>query len=84
MQSGVRDEYRGRVFGAVGTTQSLLRLVGLLIAGALGGRVSPILLLDLFQGGSYLLASLVALLTLSATTMQTLGHSQPHVAVDLD
>jgi MFS family permease len=84
MQSGVRDEYRGRVFGAVGTTQSLLRLVGLLIAGALGGRVSPILLLDLFQGGSYLLVGLVALLTLSRTTTRMLGRSQPHVAVDLD
>lgn len=65
LQRGVRNEYRGRVFGALGTTQSLLRLAGLLVAGVLGSLLSPIVLLDLFQSGSYILAGLIALLAFS-------------------
>lgn len=84
MQTGVQDEYRGRVFGAIGTTQSLLSLLGLLVAGMLGGLVSPILLLDLFQGGSYVFAGLVAIVALSGTTLQVLRHPQPQVSVDVD
>ncbi len=81
MQSGIKDEYRGRVFGAIGTTQSLFRLGGLLVAGALGGVLSPILLLDLFQGGSYLLAGLIAIVVLSGPATQALRNSQPQASV---
>lgn len=61
LQRGVEDEYRGRVFGAMNTTQGLLQLVGTLIAGAAGAIVSPIVLLNVFQGGSYLVAGSVVL-----------------------
>jgi MFS family permease len=84
LQSSVKDEFRGRIFGAVGTTSSLLRLLGLLLAGTLGGLVSPILLLDLFQGGAYLIAGLIALLALSGTTFQVVRRAQPQVSVDLE
>ncbi|MBA3944686.1 MAG: MFS transporter, partial [Herpetosiphonaceae bacterium] len=84
MQSGVKDEYRGRIFGAIGTTQSLFRLGGLLVAGALGGVLSPILLLDLFQGGSYLLAGLIAILALSGPVAQVLRKSQSQASINPD
>ncbi len=60
IQQAVRDAYRGRVFGLMGTTSSLLRLAGTLIAGALGGALGPIMLLNI-QGGSYIAVGLVAL-----------------------
>jgi Na+/melibiose symporter-like transporter len=39
VQRGVRDEYRGRVFGALGATASLLSLAGAMVGGALGAVV---------------------------------------------
>lgn len=63
LQSGVRDEYRGRVFAALGTTGALLMLVGTTTAGAIEGVAGPITLLNI-QGGAYVLAGLFALLTL--------------------
>ena len=62
----------------------MLGLLGLLVAGILGSLVSPILLLDVFQGGSYIFAGLVAIFALSGTTLQVLRHPQPQVAVDVD
>lgn len=45
IQAGVADRYRGRVFGAFMTSGALMRLVGTLLAGALGDvlGVVPIL-----------------------------------------
>lgn len=63
MQQSVRDAYRGRVFGIRGTIAALLQLAGTIIAGVLGGVVSPILLLNI-QGGSYVVMGLLALLIL--------------------
>jgi MFS family permease len=63
MQQSVRDAYRGRVFGIRGTISALLQLAGTIIAGVLGGVVSPILLLNI-QGGSYVVMGLLALLIL--------------------
>ncbi len=65
LQSIVRDDYLGRVFGVMGTTSALLRLVGTLIAGALGGVLGPVVLLNI-QGGSYVLMGLLALIMLPA------------------
>ncbi len=66
LQTAVRDDYRGRVFGALGTTQSLIGLVALGIAGVLGDRLNPILLLVAFQGGSYVVFGLIAIVFLTA------------------
>ena len=61
LQTSVDDAYRGRVFGAVFTTMAVLRLASTLIAGVLGGFVSPIPLLIVMQGGSYVLLGILAL-----------------------
>jgi MFS family permease len=63
LQRAVRDEYRGRVFGIMGTTSALLQLAGTVIAGVLGGVLGPIVLLNI-QGGSYVLMGLLALVVL--------------------
>jgi MFS family permease len=63
LQQTVQDAYRGRVFGIRGTIAALLQLVGTLIAGALGGVVGPIVLLNI-QGGSYVLMGVLALVIL--------------------
>lgn len=61
LQTSVDDAYRGRVFGAVFTTMAILRLASTLVAGVLGGIVSPIPLLIAMQSGSYVLLGIVAL-----------------------
>jgi MFS family permease len=60
LQQAVRDAYRGRVFGLMGTIYALMQLAGTLIAGALGGLLGPIVLLTI-QGGSYVAMGLLAL-----------------------
>lgn len=70
LQSVVRDDYRGRVFGLMGTTSGLLRLAGTLIAGVLGGTLGSIILLNI-QGGSYVVMGLVALVVLPQVLPQT-------------
>jgi MFS family permease len=64
LQTSADDEFRGRIFGTLNTTSALLRLVGTLLAGFLGAVLGPILMLDVMQGGSYLLAGVLALLLL--------------------
>lgn len=80
VQRGVRDEYRGRVFGVLGTTQSLLRLVGLFTAGVLGGLVNPMLLLAAFQGGSYVVVGLIGLAAFSTASLRPSASSAPQAA----
>jgi MFS family permease len=75
LQVAAPEAFRGRVFGALGTTQAVAALIGTLTAGVLGGIVGPIAMLNLFQGGSYLVAGLV-LLALS-TNLAVLVRSQP-------
>lgn len=77
LQQGVPDELRGRVFGALGTTQGMLRLIGLLAAGLLGSLLSPILLLDVFQSGSYILAGLIAAVALSGAVVARVADRSP-------
>ena len=60
LQRGAEDAYRGRVFGALGTTNALLMLAGIAVAGALGDRLGPSLLFGV-AGALYLLAGLAAL-----------------------
>ncbi len=63
LQRSVPDDYRGRVFGLMGTVSALLMLTGTLIAGTLGNAVGPTLLLTI-QGGSYVLMGVLALVLL--------------------
>ena len=70
VQERVSDAYRGRVFGAFGTTSAFAQLAGMAMAGALGDRVGVLPLLD-FQASLYLLAGLLALFLLHRTVTRT-------------
>ena len=52
------------VFGSLGTSSSLLMFVGTLTAGAVGGLLGPIALLN-FQGSAYVIAGVFVLLMLA-------------------
>ena len=64
LQTHVEDAYRGRVFGSLSTSASLLMFVGTLAAGATGDLLGPIALLN-FQGGAYVVAGIFVLLALA-------------------
>jgi MFS family permease len=64
LQTHVEDAYRGRVFGSLGTSASLLMFLGTAFAGATGAVLGPIVLLNL-QGGAYVVAGLFVLLALA-------------------
>ena len=68
LQRGVPDHFRGRVFGAFGTTTSLLVLAGLGAGSVLGERLSVVSVLDL-AGMLFMGAGLVALLLLPTATV---------------
>jgi MFS family permease len=64
MQTNVEDAYLGRVFGSLGTSSSLLMFVGTVTAGAVGGILGPIAMLN-FQGGAFVAAGVFVLLMLA-------------------
>jgi MFS family permease len=80
LQSAVADEYRGRVFGAYGTTIALLALLGATLAGTLGDRVGVVTVLNV-QGVVYVVAGLVVLALLSGRR-QPAPSGQPVAAID--
>jgi len=77
LQTAVVDQYRGRVFGALGTTQALLMLIGTLAAGMLGDRLGVVTMLNI-QGGGYVLAGCAALILLpgAATWATRIGQQE--------
>lgn len=60
LQTSSTDSHRGRLFGALGTTQALSMLAGTLLGGALGDAVGIVLVL-LVQAASYVAAGLLVL-----------------------
>jgi MFS family permease len=64
IQTNVEDDLRGRVFGALGTTQGLMMVFGTAAAGLFGGAISPILFLNVAQGGGYLLVGVLLFVTI--------------------
>jgi len=64
LQTSTANQYLGRVFGALGTTSSLLALIGAGLASVLGDRVGIVPVLNL-QGGGYVLAGGLALVLLA-------------------
>lgn len=60
LQAGTEDRYRGRVFGAFGTSNALVGLVGTGVASVLGDRVGVVSLLNV-SAGLYTLAGMLAL-----------------------
>ncbi len=75
LQSSTEDHYRGRIFGAFGTTQGLLILTGTLLGGALGDALGivPILVV---QGGAYVVAGIIVLMLLACFSFS--GRALPH------
>jgi MFS family permease len=64
LQTSTANQYLGRVFGALGTTGSLLALIGAGIASVLGDRIGIVPVLNL-QGAGYILAGSLALVLLA-------------------
>ena len=64
LQTSAEDRFRGRVFGALGTTQALLMLAGTLLGGALGDAVGVVPVL-VVQGGAYVAAGILVLVLLA-------------------
>jgi len=76
LQQRASDTYRGRVFGALNTTNSVMMLVGMLLASTLGAVVGVVPLLDV-AGMLFFLAALVGLLMLRHARL-----SQPSSATE--
>ena len=74
LQQSVTDRYRGRLYGAYGTTSALTRLSGMGLASIAGDRVGVVPLLTA-AGGLHIAAAVGALVLLRAT-------SPPHTAAD--
>ena len=79
MQDATPDRYRGRVFGAQGTTQSLLMLAGIAIAGTLGEVVGIVTLLSM-DAGLYILAGVAALTLLPRQSTERPVSVEPAVS----
>lgn len=63
LQTLVENRFLGRISGTLFALCSLLALLGTTLAGALGNRLGPVLLLNL-QGSLYCLSGILALFTL--------------------
>ena len=63
LQLLVEDKLRGRIFGTLLAMRSSLALLGMIVAGTLGDRLGPVLLLNA-QGSVYVFSGLLVLLTL--------------------
>jgi MFS family permease len=68
----VEDRFRGRVFGMFLALGSLMTLIGMILAGALGDRLGSVLLLNI-QGSGYLLSGILALLAQSLLLTKKAG-----------
>jgi MFS family permease len=60
LQSGVDDQYRGRVMGSYGMAQALAMLIGMGLGSALGDWLGTVPLLDIVSG-LYVLAGIIVL-----------------------
>lgn len=85
LQIAVKDEYRGRIFGAISTTSAFLTLLGTILAGVLGNPLGVLTVLNV-QGGMYVLAGTLVLLLLRTssigiTRLANKGSSIPHQSI---
>jgi MFS family permease len=78
VQTQTADEYRGRVFGALGACWALFMLCGMAIAGGLGERLG-IGLINL-QAVGYLLTGIIAFVLLRGLVAQRAPAAQPEAA----
>ena len=66
LQLGTTDEFRGRIFGTLGTTSALAYLVGMLLASALTDLLGLVLILTI-SGGLYIFSGILAWIMLPKT-----------------
>jgi len=59
LQMGVSDQFRGRIFGTLGTTMALAGLIGMAFAGTMADRVGLVPILSI-SASLYLLSGLLA------------------------
>jgi predicted MFS family arabinose efflux permease len=59
LQMNVQDQYRGRIFGTLGTTIAIMSLIGMGLAGALADQLGVVSILDV-AGGLYVVSGIVA------------------------
>jgi MFS family permease len=50
LQMNIQDQYRGRIFGTLGTTMALMSLIGMGLAGALADLLGVVFILDIAAG----------------------------------
>lgn len=63
LQFLIEDKLRGRVFGTAAAIGALMTLLGMVLAGVLGDRLGPVLLLNI-QGSVYALSGVLVIATL--------------------
>jgi MFS family permease len=78
IQAEAEDAYRGRIFGALGTTTALLMIVGAAIAGVATEWLGAVAVLTI-DSLAYVAAGLFALRTLRAAAARRIGHKQRSV-----
>ena len=76
LQTSTEDGHRGRVFGALGTTQALLMLCGALLGGAMGDAVGVVPVL-VVQGLAYVAAGLLVLVLLGGSKIGGEAKARP-------
>ena len=69
MQTNTEDTYRGRVFGAFGTTSTLLMFVGSALAGVLADQIGSLILMN-SAAVIYIGSGLLALILFTRATTQ--------------
>jgi MFS family permease len=78
LQHGTTDAYRGRVMGAFGTCNTAFLLLGVLIAGALGGSLD-IQVLVMLAGALFVVAGVVAFVRLPRGVLAAPSQLEPAV-----
>jgi predicted MFS family arabinose efflux permease len=72
VQSAVPDEFRGRVFAAMGTSMGLAAMVGAGLGAAFGDRLGAMVML-IVQGAGYVVAGIVVGILLGGRKDESLG-----------
>jgi predicted MFS family arabinose efflux permease len=68
LQMGASDEFRGRIFGTLGTTLALASLIGMSFAGTLADRIGLVPVLSI-SASLYILSGLLAWIFLPRTLL---------------
>jgi len=76
LQLGASDQFRGRIFGTLGTTSALASLVGMLLAGSLADLVGLVLVLCI-SGSLYIISGVLAWIMLPNTQQPPIDQPAP-------